>query len=85
MIVTEADKKVSQYLLDGGIQGIAGVRKQYPGSFSEEDDSPERLQVAEIYQIDPIDGTGDMVDTYKSSNVKGPTTLVSKLIRESPN
>lgn len=82
MIVIEADKKVSQYLLDGGISGIEGIRKVYPGSFSEEDDSPERLNSFTIFQIDPIDGTGDMIDTYQSSKVVSPTTLVSKLERK---
>jgi len=83
MIVTEADRKVSQYLLEGGIENIPGIRTQYPGSFSEEDDTPERLQSTEIYQIDPLDGTGDMVDTYQGSRVVCPTTLVSKLERTS--
>jgi len=82
MIVTQADKKVSQYLLDGGIESIPGIREVYSGSFSEEDDSIERVNSLTIYQIDPIDGTGDMVDSYKSSRVVSPTTLVSKLERK---
>ena len=82
MIVTEADKNISLYLLDGGIEGIQGIRQKYPGSFSEEDDSPERLNALSIFQIDPIDGIRDMTDTYKSSKVVGPTTLVSKLERK---
>lgn len=85
MIVTEVDRKVSQYLLDGEMEmaGIKGIRQNYPGSFSEEDDSSERLNSLTIFQIDPIDGTGDMVDTYQSSKVVSPTTLVSKLERKS--
>ncbi len=83
MIVTEADKNVSKYLLDGGIQGIPGIREKYPGSFSEEDDSSNRSNSLIIFQIDPIDGTGDMTDTYKSSKVISPSTLVSKLERKS--
>ncbi len=77
MIVTEADLNVSSALLNP-------LRKSYPGSFSEEDDSPQRLQALKIYQVDPIDGTGDFVDTYQSSKVTGPTTLISKLTRTSP-
>ncbi len=83
MIVTEADKKVSLYLLDGGIEGIQGLRESYPGSFSEEDDSSKRLKGKTIYQVDPLDGTGDFKDTYESNNIIGPTTLVSKLQRNS--
>lgn len=76
MIVTEADLNVSKSLL-------GPLRENYPGSFSEEDDSAQRLKSTEIYQVDPIDGTGDFVDTYQSSKVTGPTTLVSRLKRKS--
>ena len=48
MIVTEADLNVSKSLL-------APLRDDYPGSFSEEDDSPQRLKSTELYQVDPID------------------------------
>jgi hypothetical protein len=82
-IVTEADKNVSLYLLDGGIKGIKGMREVYKGSFSEEDDSSDRLNAKTIYQVDPIDGTGDFKLTYTSKNVIGATTLVSKLTRKS--
>lgn len=82
-VVTVADKKVSQYLLDGGIEGVVGVRQTYSGSFSEEDDTPNRLTALKIDQIDPIDGTGDMLKTYQTDNVVSPTTLVSKLERAS--
>ena len=81
-IVTEADKNVSLYLLDGGIKGIQGMRSKYSGSFSEEDDSPDRTSSKIIYQVDPIDGTGDFKLTYTSNKVIGPTTLVSKLVRK---
>jgi len=60
------------------------MRKTLPGSFSEEDDAPvERLKATEIWQVDPVDGTGDFVDTYATPRVFGATTLVSKLIRDS--
>jgi len=86
MVVTDADKKVSLYLLDGGLEGVPGVREKYPGSFSEEDDNPEaRKKATIIIQIDPLDGTGDMVDTYATPHVVSPTTLVSKLTRTSKN
>lgn len=83
-IVTEVDKGVSLYLLNGGIEGISGVRAEYPGSFSEEDDTEKRPSSLKVIQIDPLDGTGDFKKTYKTENVIGPTTLVSKLARESP-
>lgn len=82
-IVTEADRKASQYLLDGGIKGVLGLRQRFRGSFSEEDDSPERTSALEIFQVDPIDGTGDFSDTYQSGRAIGPTTLVSRLRRSS--
>jgi hypothetical protein len=83
-IVTIADQKVSQYLLNGGIKGIVGQRRRLEGSFSEEDDTPLRLHALELDQDDPIDGTGDLVKTYQTENVMGSTTLVSRLIRQSP-
>ncbi len=76
MIVTEADLNVSSSLLQP-------LRQDYPGSFSEENDSPERLNSLTLYQVDPIDGTGDFVDTYQSPRITGPTTLASKLTRPS--
>ncbi|GEM_PF-2660377 len=85
MIVTEADRNVSAYLLDGGLEGTPGVRQSYPGSFSEESDTPERLSALELIEVDPIDGTGDFVDTYSAARVVGPTTLVTKLQRSSPD
>jgi hypothetical protein len=84
-IVTEADKKVSQYFLDGGLKDIVGVRLTYPGSFSEESDAPARLTALDLYQNDPIDGTGDMVKTYQTERVMGPTTLISRLQRPNAN
>jgi hypothetical protein len=77
-IVTGADLSVSKALLDGP----EGLRAQFPGSFSEESDCKERLSALDIYQVDPLDGTGDMVDTYQTPKPVGPTTLVSRLQRE---
>jgi hypothetical protein len=39
------------------------------------------MEALEIIQLDPIDGTGDFADTYQTSKVMPPTTLVSKLTR----
>lgn len=80
MIVTSADLNVSKALLDG-FEGSEGFRDVYPGSFSEEDDSKTRQYCYDIIQVDPIDGTGDMVDSYKGKKITGPTTLISKLGR----
>lgn len=82
MVVTEADLNVSKFLLNGGLD-YRGFRKRYPGSFSEENDSANRIKALSILQLDPIDGTGDFVDTYKLKKVTPPTTLVSKLTRNS--
>jgi hypothetical protein len=82
-IVTNVDIGVSNALLNGGIQGVEGLRSRYPGSFSEEQDSPVRRSSLEIYEVDPIDGTGDFQKTYNTPSVMSPTTLVTKLIRES--
>lgn len=82
MVVTEADLNVSRFLLNGGL-GHNGFRERYPGSFSEESDSEDRVKALSILQLDPIDGTGDFVDTYKLKKVTPPTTLVSKLTRNS--
>lgn len=81
-IVTVADLKISQYLLNGGLEGVIGARQDFPGSFSEEDDTALRLGSTEIWQIDPMDGTGDTKATYQTDNVIGPTTLVSFLARD---
>ncbi len=84
-IVTVVDQRVSKYLLDSGLQEFKfkGVRNTYPGSFSEEDDSKARLNALKLWQIDPMDGTGDAKATYKTDHLIGPTTLVSLLERES--
>ena len=42
-IVTNADIGISNALLNGGVPGVPGFRSTHPGSFSEEDDTPERL------------------------------------------
>jgi hypothetical protein len=73
---------VSRKLLNDGFAGFDGLRSTYKGSFSEEDDSLDRLHSTTIFQLDPIDGTGDMVDTYQSKMPTGPTTLISKLTRD---
>ena len=82
-IVTNVDIGVSNALLNGGISGVEGLRSRYPGSFSEEQDSPVRRSSLVIYEVDPIDGTGDFQKTYNTSSVMSPTTLVTKLVRES--
>lgn len=79
-IVTVADLDISKAILDGD-GSFPGIRHIYPGSFSEESDDKERRSAKEIYELDPIDGTGDFVDTYAGSNVMGPTTLLAKLRR----
>ncbi len=79
-IVTEADVGVSKALLDG-FENFKGLRAIYNGSFSEESDSPDRLSALALFEVDPIDGTGDFVDSYQSGSVIGPTTLVTKLVR----
>ena len=80
-VVTELDVKSSKFLLDGGLDGVEGIRASYPGSFSEEDDSPERQNALTIYQIDPMDGSGDFKKSHGTDEVIGPTILVSKLSR----
>ena len=75
-IVTEMDMSASDIILNG-------LRADLPGSFSEEDDSPERTRVLELWQVDPCDGTGDAVKTANSDRVVGPTMLVSLLRRSS--
>ena len=80
-IITIADQKVSAYLLDGGLEGVEGVRKEYPGSFSEEEDTLLRLTAKKAWQLDPVDGTGDAYATYQTSNLIGPTTLISLIER----
>lgn len=82
-VVTNVDIGVSDALLNGGIPGVEGLRSRYPGSFSEEQDSAERLNATAIYEVDPIDGTGDFKETYNTDRVMSPTTLVTKLVRDS--
>jgi hypothetical protein len=85
-IVTVADVGISEALLDGSPKlGVSGLRSRYPGSFSEEQDSPERTTSLAIYEVDPLDGTGDFKKTYGSRNVIPPTTLVTKLERKNVN
>ena len=81
-IVTNVDIGASQALLEGNIPGVAGLRSLYPGSFSEEQDSPERITACNIYEVDPLDGTGDFKKTYDASVIMPPTTLVTKLKRK---
>ncbi|MEN9552355.1 MAG: hypothetical protein RI935_732 [Candidatus Parcubacteria bacterium] len=82
-IVTHVDVGVSNALLDGGVPNVEGLRTRYSGSFSEEKDSPKRVSSLVIYQVDPIDGTGDFQKTYNTQQVMPPTTLVTKLSRKS--
>ncbi len=90
-IVTDLDLGIGQVLLHGLPQSnaldvnVVGLRRLYPGSFSEEEDSPLRRKALEIYQIDPLDGTGDFKKTYGTDAVMPPTLLVTKLERDSSN
>ena len=85
-IQTDLDIGISQVLLDGAPKlDIAGLRSMYPGSFSEEQDSLERTTALTIYEVDPLDGTGDFKKTHQTTNVIPPTTLVAKLERGSVN
>ncbi len=59
------------------------VQKTYPGSFSEEMDSPERTNALELVQLDPIDGTGDLKFFADKGKPYGATNLASKLKRPS--
>lgn len=83
-IQTKADLTISDLILNKGFGGEKALRELYPGSFSEEDDTrlEERLQAKTIWQLDPMDGTGDFKKTYTSANPLGPTLLLSKLKRE---
>lgn len=81
-VVTQTDLNVSAALLDGGIQGLSGLRSECPGSFSEEQDTKDRLTALRVRQVDPIDGTGDWVASCRSGDVFSPYTLVSKLERK---
>jgi hypothetical protein len=79
---TNIDLGISGNLLNGGL-GYAGFRQRHPGSFSEEDDDATvRLSATTVLQVDPMDGTGDFKKTYSTGAPIGPTTLVSKLVRE---
>lgn len=85
-IVTDLDIGISRAILDGvPDHNIFGLRHYYSGSFSEEDDSSKRRTALEIYQIDPLDGTGDFKKTHGSDSVMPPTLLITKLKRESAN
>lgn len=82
-IVTVQDKAISRLFLTEGIDGIRGVQHERPGSYSEEMDSPERVNALEIDELDPIDGTGDLKFSADSGNPYGATNLVSRLRRGS--
>ncbi len=81
-IKTDTDIAVSKALLDGA-EDIPGLRSLYPASFSEEEDSPRRKDALDLIELDPTDGTGDFVDTYKSARIMSPTTLAARLTRAS--
>src|SRR3989344_2644484 len=73
-------------MLDGSSEiGVDGLRSRYPHSFSEEQDAPGRRTALEIYEVDPLDGTGDFKKTYATDAVMSPTMLVAKLRRKSAN
>lgn len=60
-VVTEADIKASEYLLEK-------VRRKFPGSYSEEHKYPDRFETDLLWQFDPVDGTDEfcaqMADGY---------------------
>ncbi|MFH0936335.1 MAG: inositol monophosphatase family protein [Candidatus Woesearchaeota archaeon] len=56
-IVTEADKKASEYILNK-------IRKKFPGSYSEENKFLDRFDHHLIWQIDPIDGTQEFCMSF---------------------
>lgn len=79
-IQTKQDLQLSELLINS-------VCKRYPGSFSEEKDSPLRTGEKEIYQIDPMDGTWDVKHTLglygnDISKLTPSTILISKLMRD---
>ncbi len=84
-VVTEVDVSASHALLYGGIPGVEGLAGRYPGSFTEEQDSPDRRMATEIYMVDPLDGSGDLAKSVRTDQVISPTVLITKLCRESPN
>ena len=83
-IKTGVDVNTSRALLYGqGVYGITPFCQRYPGSFSEEEDSPLRYDAKEALMADPFDGTGDYKRTYQTSRIIHPTTLVTKIVRDS--
>lgn len=54
-IVTEADKKASDYILER-------IRDAFPGSYSEEDKKEDRFKYDFLWQIDPLDGTHEFCE-----------------------
>ncbi len=79
-IVTVQDKRISKLFLTVGIDCHMGVQHERPGSYSEEMDSPERTNVLELDEFDPIDGTGDLKFSAYGKPY-GATNLVSRLRR----
>lgn len=82
-IVTDMDLDASRLLLEGDGRRFPGLRAAHPGSFSEEQDSPMRLEALALYEVDPCDGTGDAVKTKDAEPGKmmSPTVLVTFLVR----
>lgn len=77
-IVTDLDLSASDALLNGIPElGLTGLATLLPGSFSEEHDDPRRRDALEIWQIDPMDGSGDAKVIGMS-----PTVLVTLLKRK---
>lgn len=54
-IVTDADKRASNYILER-------IEKKFPGSYSEEDKRADRFENDIIWQIDPLDGTQEFCE-----------------------
>lgn len=81
-IVTVQDNAISRMYLQDGIGEFEGVQRRLPGSFSEEMDSPQRRSALKAYELDPIDGTGDLKFSADSGKPYGATNLVSRLERQ---
>lgn len=72
--VTEADLEASRKLLEF-------MRRDFPGSYSEEEISPERWKHNLVWQVDPVDGT----DEFCRGNERGFAITAALLEGNSPN
>ncbi len=79
MVATDVDIGITSALLEG-LPGMEGLSTLYPGSFSEELDSPMRGSSKIVAELDPCDGTGDLKRTALSKNII-PSTLLLALLK----